>query len=66
MLQKVGSWLTEGVGVGAEGEGVDDLVLVDGARRLHVLHAVRVDAAARAQQQHPGSLGLSATHTPSY
>lgn len=50
--------------MGAEGEGVDDLVLVDGARRLHVLHTVRVDAAARAQQQHPGSLGLSATHTP--
>lgn len=41
-----------------EGEGVDHLVLLDGAGRLHVLDAVGVDAAARAHQEDARRFGL--------
>lgn len=57
------SGLTKRMGVGAEGERVDDLVFIDGACGFHVFDAVGVDAAACPHQQHPSSLGLPATHT---
>lgn len=50
--------LTQGVRVRPEGEGVDHLVLLDGACRLHVLDAVGVDAAARAHQEDARRFGL--------
>ena len=50
------------MGVGAECEGMNYLVFIDGARCFHVLHTVGVDAAARSQQQYPSRLGLSAKH----
>ena len=52
--------LTERVGVGAEGERVDDLVLFDVAGGLHVLGGLGEDEAARSQQHHTSCLRLSA------
>lgn len=49
-----GDHLAEGVGVGAVGERVDHLFLLDLAGGLHVLHGVGRDAAPGAQQHDAG------------
>ena len=43
------------------GKGVDDLVLLDDAGRLHVLDGVRPDAAASAEEHHAGEPRQSTT-----
>ena len=56
------SSLTEGMCVRAEGERVDDLVLLDVAGGLHVLGGLGEDEAAGTQKHHTGRLRLSKAH----